>query len=148
MQTKDLKLPVSVKFNRVCEEWDEYSCPTVVDADGKFFAGVPQFVNHPGQRDEKALATAFAIRDAINSQHEQELEKKRLFEETKKFGYDNVVRLYDENGNHIVSVLRCHDCKFDFDIATPDGVVVCCAPISDFWPVVLMERFPWGKLKE
>jgi hypothetical protein len=37
-------------------------------------------------------------------------------------GLNECVRLYDKNGNHKLSVVRCMDGGFDF--ATPDGHVV------------------------
>ncbi len=37
--------------------------------------------------------------------------------------YDECIRLHDKDGNHRLSILRCHD-GGGFDYATPDGEVV------------------------
>lgn len=48
------------------------------------------------------------------------------------------VRLYDKNGNHVLSILRCNDdyvCGNDenpiYDLCTPDGKVVHCDITQD-----------------
>lgn len=36
-------------------------------------------------------------------------------------------RIYDENGNHVLTIIPCLDnCSGAIDIATPDGKVVGC----------------------
>lgn len=35
-------------------------------------------------------------------------------------------RIYDENGNHVLTIIPCFDNCSAIDIATPDGKVVGC----------------------
>lgn len=66
----------------------------------------------------------------------------RYMEEIKHLKYGKCIRLYNEKGDHILSVERCLDDETYFDLATPDGKVLCCSPVSDFWPVIIAENFP------
>lgn len=132
----------TVEYDRRFPEWDERSSPYLVDEKAQVVAIMTQRGNHPGKRDQKALDQAYFIRDAVNKQLDcQEVEPEYL-EKTKKMEYGKCVRLYDKDGNHILSVLRCYDDEKEFDMATPDGNVVCCAPVTDYWPVVFAEHFP------
>lgn len=49
-----LSLPFRVAYDRLCPEWDERSCPRIVDASGQTVLTPPQFVGHPGLYDEQA----------------------------------------------------------------------------------------------
>ena len=55
--------------------------------------------------------------------------------------YNHVIRLYDKDGNHTLSVLRCLDDMTMFDLADPRGNVLCCMPIGDFSSLVLLGQF-------
>jgi len=59
--------PWSIKYRVRCEEWHPKSCPTVVDALGRFILALPQTVDHPGMYDELADNTAQEIVRAINA---------------------------------------------------------------------------------
>jgi len=132
-----------VKFWRRCEEWDERSSPYLVNDKGENVAGfMRQRVNHPGQEDKEAIAEAYLIRDAVNAKLEADAHKQEYFDEIQPLDYGKVIRLYDKDGNHILSVVRCFDDSSDFDLATPDGNVLCCAPVTDYWPVVMAQHFP------
>ena len=74
--------------------------------------------------------------------------EEEYMERTKKMKDGKCVRLYDKDGNHVLSVLRCRHCAEDFDIVTPDGNVVCCAPVTDYWPVIFAEHFPIEDTRE
>lgn len=43
--------------------------------------------------------------------------------------FGQCVRIYDKNGNHVLSLLPCEDSPrsaYDYDLATPDGKVQLC----------------------
>lgn len=132
-----------VRFHRRCPEWHERSSPYLVNDKGEDVAGfMRQRVNHPGQEDKEAIAEAYLIRNAVNAKLEAEETKPECLEAMKPLEYGKVIRLYDKDGNHILSVTRCFDFSEDFDLSTPDGHVICCAPVTDYWMVVLAEHFP------
>lgn len=61
--------------------------------------------------------------------------------------FDHCIRLYDEDGNHILSILRCFG-DGGFDIANPDGKVLwadCDAKMIEFWEF-LAEQFGIDKI--
>lgn len=62
-----MELPLQIKYNRSCEEWHPKSMPSIVDNNGKLVAEVPQFVDHPGRLDEKAINIATTIVKAVNT---------------------------------------------------------------------------------
>ena len=44
--------------------------------------------------------------------------------------YDQVARIHNEAGEHVLSILRCHDDEDCLDLATPDGKVVRCETVD------------------
>ena len=67
-------------------------------------------------------------RDVLDGWHHLESDDKRL-PHIKKCGelmsHDECIRLYDGEGKHLLSLLRCHT-DGGFDLATPDGGVQHC----------------------
>lgn len=133
-----------VKFDRRGPEWHECSRPYLVNEKDEFVAVMKRNVPRPGIEDKKAIRQAYKIRNAVNAKLEEEEHKQEYVDTMEKleFDYNKCVRLYDGNGNHVLTVCRCFDCETDFDLATPDGHVVVCAPITDYWMVALAEHFP------
>lgn len=73
-------------------------------------------------------------------------QKKMMVLADRFLDYNSCVRLYNENGEHVLSVLRCH--SGGFDIATPDGKVLwadCDGKWMDFWEC-LPGKFGVGKI--
>jgi hypothetical protein len=61
------KKPWSVKYWRRCTEWHPQCSPRIVDADGDQVVEMPQFVDHPGDYDERADKMAQEIVQAVNA---------------------------------------------------------------------------------
>ena len=59
-------MPWAVNYFKRFPEWDERSCPCVVDANGSVVCILPQTVDHPGMYDALADATAKRIVVAVN----------------------------------------------------------------------------------
>lgn len=60
--------PWQVRYWQRFPEWDERSCPRIVDADGELVCAFPQSVFHPGAYDKLADETAKRIVEAMNGQ--------------------------------------------------------------------------------
>lgn len=58
--------PWRVEYSRRCEEWDERSCPYIVDKLGVKVIEMPQFTNHPGVYDQQADTLAHRICVSVN----------------------------------------------------------------------------------
>jgi hypothetical protein len=59
-----------------------------------------------------------------------------------KMDYGQKIRLYNKDGKHVLSLIRCRDDTQYIDLITPDGEVQCCSPIADYWPIIMVELFP------
>ena len=62
------RLPWKVAYKPNFDEWDRFSCPMVVDADGGFIVRPPQTpgINHPGEYDKEADDICHQIVNAVN----------------------------------------------------------------------------------
>lgn len=52
---------------------------------------------------------------------QNEAVKRNIVEADKFLDYESCIRLYNSAGEHVLSVLRCHD--GGFDVSSPDGTV-------------------------
>lgn len=57
--------------------------------------------------------------------------------------FDHCIRLYDENGKHCLSIVRCTaDDDDGFDYVTPDGKLVWADESHGYFVEFLTEHFP------
>ena len=52
-------------------------------------------------------------------------------------GQSDCIRLFDKNGNHVLTIIQCYDDESMIDIGTPDGKVLYCADFSKLLENVL-----------
>jgi hypothetical protein len=48
----------------------------------------------------------------------------------KELKHRQCVRLFDKDGKHTLSILRCYDDERDYDITLPNGEVLWCGPMN------------------